>query len=732
MADEELTNEDPAQALKDHFRTGDIPTQTHFETLIELADAGRRVMGVPDDLVPKNAKPGPGLKVAENGVLQVNPGDAGNGLAFDDKQALKVVADSTGPLVVNGKGLTINPEKVGNGLKLDEKESLTVFAPDGSGVSVTGAGIAISTGAGVHIKGNAIEVNVDGDTGLMFDGAGALTVKVVDEKTHRPQGVTLDPDGALTLLVNREVFTLDTKDGSLAFTDVYLEKIQDAARKAGRAEFIRKLREQSGFGAELISDDDLKPLDTWNKLLQKFVDFALEQASDKDYYSKTHNVGWEKQIIETFNDALGIDDKFGKKTDGTGAMNTYLAWVKHPGEYPAQWSWWQRFMVATLAADAYRNGYTRPADFYMGLKKAAASFLKNGHQTDKAVDERIADGDKKGNWDDLNDYNKGEFEEKFVWNVLNYAFRNNYPPLELKNPTDKVALPYDVSTPIEVTGGNGAAIKFALDPEKTVDIVKDKVEKTSVNLKSKKTGVNTVSLVITQDENTEKKLAGSALIKPIVTVKAEPNYTLKTTGFVYGDTGKKVDITGNPMPIKSYASTDNSVFTFKNPPKPDVDIIKVGHAQVHITADADDNYNAADQDVGELTIKDAPPPPPPPPPPKPEDWTFSTVCKIPQGDIKVGVKVAFSIDTVADYDVFNAATWEVRVVTSDQQQWPVALGKGPWEHHGGRYYWMETQDVAGAPAFKGGEHVDIIVYCSNTHGKIVEKNETIKGRPVES
>ncbi|MFM0067277.1 hypothetical protein [Paraburkholderia aspalathi] len=611
MADEELTptNEDPAQALKGHFRTGDMPTQTNFEALIDLADAGRRVMGVPEDFDPRRAKPGPGLKVAENGVLQVNPGEAGNGngLAFDDRQALKVAADPAGPLVVNVTGLTINPDKVGNGLKLDGKAGLMVLAPPGSGVSATQAGIAISTGGGVHIRDKTIQVDVsDSDMGLTFDAKGALTVKVADEKIHRSQGVTLGSGGELAVLVNKEIFTLDTPDGSLALTTDYLEKIQDATLKAGRNALIKALREQSGFNAEIIPDDDLKPLDTWDRLLQKFVDFALEQASDKDYTSRRHNVGWEAALRKAFDDALGYDSLTKQvKPDGKGAMNTYLKWVQGDrSKWPTTGNWWEKTLVYCLAGDAYNNGYTKPADFYTTLKKAAASFLKNGHETDKAVDDLIAACDAKGNWDDLNKYKKGEFEEKFVWNVLDYALKHDYPPLETTDVSEyKIKLPYNAPCGVHTTGGNGRPINFSLAPSRPDIELKVEPDGKSIKLTSKKTGVTDISLIISQEADKARGWEGARL-SPIVltTIRAEASLKIEPATYELRSKEAPVGAKGEPATGREYDSDNTDAITVTKTGG-QMTFLAAGQANIHVRTAATTDY-AKGEAHALITVKD--------------------------------------------------------------------------------------------------------------------------------
>lgn len=173
------------ESLKQRFSARKIPLEGDFADLIDVADCGRKAVG----LAPgQPGGPGYGLDLMQDGRLGVKAGNGvntangvtvnlGQGLGFDG--ANRVVALAGNGVVVSDLGIAA---KAGLGIDVT---SQGIAAKAGMGVTVGASGIAVKVGQGLKVDTTSgVSANVA--SGLMVDQNNAVAVKV---------GIGLNVDG---------------------------------------------------------------------------------------------------------------------------------------------------------------------------------------------------------------------------------------------------------------------------------------------------------------------------------------------------------------------------------------------------------------------------------------------------------------------------------------------------------------------------------------------------------
>lgn len=184
-----------ANKLKREFVTGATPNETHYHDLIELADIGRKAIGLSEE--EGAAEPGNGL--------DWNPSNR--------KLSVKLKPDSSG-LLVNPEGLAVKP---GIGVQLAENK-VTIAVKAESALSTEG-GLCVKTGNGVTIGDNSLKLHVDTDKGLSTNG-GMLNVKFDTN--------TLKVAGNQQLSINYDETYFTEQKGNLSLNEDHIERVKKA------------------------------------------------------------------------------------------------------------------------------------------------------------------------------------------------------------------------------------------------------------------------------------------------------------------------------------------------------------------------------------------------------------------------------------------------------------------------------------------------------------------------
>ncbi|MEJ2767202.1 hypothetical protein [Mycetohabitans sp. B46] len=187
-----------ANKLKQEFVTGATPNETHYHDLIELADIGRKAIGLPEG--EGAAAPGKGLGWNSS----------------DHKLSVKLKPGSSG-LLVNHQGLAVEP---GIGVQLAENK--VTIAVKAEGALSTEAGLCVKTGNGVKIEGSSLKLHVDTDKGLSTDG-GMLNVKFDSN--------TLKVTGNQQLSINYDGTYFTEQEGNLSLNEDHIERVKKALAK---------------------------------------------------------------------------------------------------------------------------------------------------------------------------------------------------------------------------------------------------------------------------------------------------------------------------------------------------------------------------------------------------------------------------------------------------------------------------------------------------------------------
>jgi hypothetical protein len=219
--------------LKKKFVTGATPTETDYQDLINLADVGRKAVGVPD------------------GEGDPKPGD---GLDYDSKDGkLSVKRKEISGLTVSDKGLGVKP---GVGVQLgDNTVKLAIKAE--SALTTDGGALHIKTGDGVTELGGNLTIDVNNSQGLSMHN-GTLQVN------FEPKTVKAD-NGVLTVKYDEDYFTVDSELG-LRLLPKWFEKLETEFCGA-----VKKAVSGTSCGSKQNSNTDSSTLE------QKIAD-ALQRA----------------------------------------------------------------------------------------------------------------------------------------------------------------------------------------------------------------------------------------------------------------------------------------------------------------------------------------------------------------------------------------------------------------------------------------------------------------------
>ncbi|RAY95867.1 hypothetical protein DP187_24260 [Enterobacter cloacae] len=194
---EQLTTDE----LKSRFKARCVPLETDFHALIDVAEYGRRAVGLnPEQVLNINS----GLMLDSSQQLLVKPNtakgitvdgsgigvntSAGNGLTVDNSQ-LKVALNSAPGLELTGTGLKVRPNTA-KGIAVDGS-GVGVIANAGKGITVDGSGIGVNTSAGngLTVDNSQLKVALNSAPGLELTGTG---LKV---RPNTAQGITVDGSG---------------------------------------------------------------------------------------------------------------------------------------------------------------------------------------------------------------------------------------------------------------------------------------------------------------------------------------------------------------------------------------------------------------------------------------------------------------------------------------------------------------------------------------------------------
>lgn len=194
-----------ASELKKKFVTGATPTETDYHALINLADVGRKAVGVPEG----GGRP-----------------TAGNGLNYNsDDGRLSVKLKKESGLTASSTGLEVKP---GAGIQLEDNTvKLAIKAK--SALSTDGGALHVKAGNGMIEQGGQLALNVNESQGLSTEN-GKLQVNF-DPNTS---GLKAD-DGPLAVKYDETYFTVN-KDKGVTLLPDYIEelgsKYSDALKKA--------------------------------------------------------------------------------------------------------------------------------------------------------------------------------------------------------------------------------------------------------------------------------------------------------------------------------------------------------------------------------------------------------------------------------------------------------------------------------------------------------------------
>ncbi|MGJ0637293.1 tail fiber protein [Xenorhabdus bovienii] len=208
--------------LKEKFKEGSIPLQTDFNTLIDIANIGRKATG----LAPGQNGPALGMHLAENGLLQLKINakyehkdysplmlnddvlvvDLGSGLVNKDNgicvgegSGIKVNNNDVAVKLASNKGMAVDASgiaiKRGNGLQFSADGALSAKSAN-STITVDNSGIKVAVGWGVKVGGEGLDVNTLANGGI-GNGSSGIYVKAGNGIKVDTNGVAIDPNKVL-------------------------------------------------------------------------------------------------------------------------------------------------------------------------------------------------------------------------------------------------------------------------------------------------------------------------------------------------------------------------------------------------------------------------------------------------------------------------------------------------------------------------------------------------------
>ncbi|NHB88443.1 tail fiber protein [Photorhabdus tasmaniensis] len=196
-----------ADDLKKRFKAGSIPLQTDYEHLIDIADIGRKATGQ----APKQNGPGVGLKLDDNGILNLKIGTITNKdfsplMLKEDTLSVDLgsglINKDNGICVGQGNGIVVNTDnvavKAANGITVGEK-GVEVKAKNNGSISIDSDGIAVKCwkGGGIVVTDNTgLYLKLEGGDGSnAWSGVSGLSLSESGVKVKASNGINVDKNG---------------------------------------------------------------------------------------------------------------------------------------------------------------------------------------------------------------------------------------------------------------------------------------------------------------------------------------------------------------------------------------------------------------------------------------------------------------------------------------------------------------------------------------------------------
>ncbi|MCP1489919.1 hypothetical protein J3D48_006329 [Pseudomonas fluorescens] len=196
----------PTGKLKDFFGVQKVPLASNFSDLIDVADVGRKAVGLSPD---QPLGQGQGMYLDENLKLAVLPQAGGginvnatgvgittevgkglfvgtNGLAIQPANGINVSTTGVGVTVEASKGLSVGTD------------GLAVQAGNGINLSPAGVGITVETNKGLAVGINGLAVQADNGINLSPAGVG-VAVKANMGLTVDANGLAIKPGSGISL-----------------------------------------------------------------------------------------------------------------------------------------------------------------------------------------------------------------------------------------------------------------------------------------------------------------------------------------------------------------------------------------------------------------------------------------------------------------------------------------------------------------------------------------------------
>ncbi|TMU73955.1 hypothetical protein FGA82_22055 [Pseudomonas fluorescens] len=182
------------ETLKDRFGPQKVPLASHFSDLIDVADVGRKAVGLSPDQLPGQ---GQGLQLDEHLKLAVLPQPAGGLNVNGTGVGITVEADKG--LVLGAAGLAL---QAGSGISVGGMGVDVKLRPN-KGLSITAEGLAIRAGSGINLTKAGVGITTEAGMGLVV-GANGLAVQPGDgiQLGDMGVGVKVEANKGLSVGVN--------------------------------------------------------------------------------------------------------------------------------------------------------------------------------------------------------------------------------------------------------------------------------------------------------------------------------------------------------------------------------------------------------------------------------------------------------------------------------------------------------------------------------------------------
>jgi len=281
-----------ADELKKAFLQGNVPNETNYQKLIELADPqlgnGLKVKEI--NVAGKDNNP-----ATTQTVIELNNGA---GIGFDESGAAKLNLDPSLAIEVNGYN------------------QLSVKLADGSGLEKTSKGLGVKCGPGIKTDTSGLSVSLASEGGLVQDSTdGGLRVHLYTEGNTDTSGLTIDNKNQLQVKLPEQVagkvnYLKQDKDG-LHLTQEGIDSMKSA---------MAAVSKQALDDAKKDTSNGFIALDSKSKKSQTEKDIAnaLNAAyADGRSHEKECNA-----VIDFLNSNLRSDWK-DKIVNGTAVMSAF-------------------------------------------------------------------------------------------------------------------------------------------------------------------------------------------------------------------------------------------------------------------------------------------------------------------------------------------------------------------------------------------------------------------------